>query len=343
MDLLDANDGAGEYPPSWYASAAPALKPREKLRGAVTVDVCVIGAGYTGLSAALHLARAGLDVVLLDAQRIGWGASGRNGGQVGSGLNQDQDWLEKSFGMTRARALWDMADEAKALVGALVVEHGIDCDLKTGVIHACHKQSLVGPDHACVEKLAREYGYDQITPLDRAAMLEALGTRAYHGGSLDVGAAHLNPLDYALGLAGAAARAGVRIFERSRVRGLEPDASVKVRTDEGEVSAGFALLACNGYLGGLAPPVAARVMPVNNFIIATEPLGDAMAEALIRDDVAVADSRFVVSYFRLSADRRLLFGGGESYGYRFPKDIAGMVRRRMLGIYPQLSQAASHI
>ena len=303
------------------------------LEGEVRADVCVVGGGYTGLSAALHLAEAGLDTVLIDAQRVGWGASGRNGGQVGSGQRQDQDWLEKIVGRDRARAFWDMAEEAKALVKDRIARHGIDCDLKPGVLHADHKAAHVAEHAAYVEKLRRDYGYEAITSLDRAGIEAALGTRAYHGGSLDMGAAHLHPLNFALGLASAARDAGARIFERSRA--VSAGGGV-VTTAAGAVRARHVILACNGYLGGLAPEVAARVMPINNFIVATEPLGEARARELIRDDVAVADTRFVVNYWRMSADHRLIFGGGETYGYRFPADVAGLVRPRMEGIYPQL-------
>ena len=334
-DLLTANDESGEHAPSWYAETASPIGPFPTLQGDTRADVCVVGGGYTGLSAALHLAEAGLDVVLIDAHRVGWGASGRNGGQVGSGQRQDQDWLEKTVGHDRAHALWDMAEEAKALVKDRIARHSIACDFKPGVLHADHKASHVAENAAYVEKLRRDYGYDAITALDRPGIEAALGTRAYHGGSLDTGAAHLHPLDFALGLARAARDAGVRIFERSRAVSAGGGA---VATGHGAVRARHVILACNGYLGDLAPRVAARVMPINNFIVATEPLGEAMARELIRDDVAVADTRFVVNYWRMSADHRLLFGGGETYGWRFPADIAGMVRPRMLGIYPQLRE-----
>ncbi len=336
-DLLTANDRPGEYPPSWYAATARELAPFPALEGAAEADVCVIGGGYTGLSAALHLAEAGLDVALVEAQRVGWGASGRNGGQVGSGQRRDQDWLEARFGRDRARALWDMAEEAKALVRGLVARHGIACDLRPGIVHAAHKAALVAAYHAEAEKLARDYGYAEVEPLDRAGLAALVASPGYFGGSFDRGGAHLHPLNYALGLARAAAAAGVRIFERSRVEAVGDGPRPEVRTAAGRVRARFVVVAANGYLGGLVPAVAARVMPINNFIVATEPLGEDRARALIRNDAAVADSRFVVNYFRLSADHRLLFGGGESYGWRFPRDIAGLVRPRMLGVFPQLA------
>jgi gamma-glutamylputrescine oxidase len=340
MDLLDANDRPGRYPESWYAAGAAPLEPFPPLAGEARADVCVVGGGYTGLSAALHLAEAGLDVVLLEAQRVGWGASGRNGGQLGSGQRRDQLWLERRHDRAAARLLWDMGEEAKALVRALVARHGIDCALKPGVIQAAHKPRLVAELHGEAERLSRDYGYDAISPLDREAMRAAVASGSYHGGTIDRGAGHLNPLNLALGLARAAAGAGARIHEASRATALEGRDPARVMTASGAVKARFVLLAGNGYLGQLAPEVASRVMPINNFIVATEPLGEARARALIRDDAAVADTRFVVNYFRLSEDRRLLFGGGESYGRRFPRDIAGLVRPRMLQVFPQLAKAA---
>jgi gamma-glutamylputrescine oxidase len=337
LDLLTANDRDGAYPASWYAATAAELPPFPALAGEEAADVCVVGGGYTGLSAALHLAEAGMRVVLLEAQRVGWGASGRNGGQVGSGQRRDQEWIEARFGRERARALWEMAEEAKALLRDLVARHGIGCDLRPGVVSAASRAGEVGELHAGVERLARDYGYGPLEALDRAGIEAMVGTRAYHGGVLDRGAAHLHPLNYALGLARAAAAAGVRIFERSRATSVAPG---EVQTGAGRVRAPFVVVAGNGYLGDLVPQVAARVMPINNFIVATAPLGEARARRVIRDDVAVADTRFVVNYFRLSADGRLLFGGGESYGYRFPRDIAGVVRPRMLAVFPDLADVA---
>ncbi|MER2507174.1 MAG: FAD-binding oxidoreductase [Amaricoccus sp.] len=334
LDLLTANDPTGDYPASWYAETAAASPPFSPLEGAVTADVCVIGGGYTGLSAALHLARAGFDVRLLEAARVGWGASGRNGGQVGSSQRRDQDWLEAAVGVARAHALWRLAQEARALVSELIARHAIACDLRPGVLYAHHRRAYVAESAAYAERLARDYGYESITSLDARETAEALGTEAFHGGALDRGAAHLHPLNFALGLARAASAAGVHIHEASRVTSIGPP----VRAARGEVRARYVLVACNGYLGDLVPAVAARVMPINNFIVATEPLAPELAAPLLRGDIAAADSRFVVNYWRMTPDRRLLFGGGESYGYRFPRDIAAVVGPRMRAIYPQLRE-----
>jgi gamma-glutamylputrescine oxidase len=339
MNLLYSNDRRGTYPPSWYAATASTLPEFAPLRGQTRADVCVVGAGYTGLSAALHLAEAGFDVVLLEAQRVGFGASGRNGGQLGSGQRMEQTALERLVGADDAAHLWRLAEEAKDLVKSLVARHGIDCYLKPGVAHACFSAREMAQEHAYADHLAKQYGYDQIEKLDAEGFATLCPSPAYHGGTLDMGAAHLHPLSYALGLARAASAAGVRIHEGSAVHQITRGSKLRVATDAGAVEADHLILACNGYLGGLDRKVAARVMPINNFIVATEPLGDDVVRVLTRD-VAVADTKFVVNYFRLSHDKRLLFGGGESYGYRFPKDIRATVRKPMLEIFPHLQDVA---
>jgi len=336
VNLLHANDRRGAYPASWYADTVTPLPPFPALEGAARADVCVVGAGYTGLSAALHLAEAGHDVVLLEAQRVGFGASGRNGGQLGSGQRMEQAALERLVGPDDAAHLWRLGEEAKQLVKDLVARHGIDCHLKPGVAHACFTAREMAEEHAHAAHLSERYGYDEIETLDRDAFAALCPSPAYHGGTLDLGAAHLHPLAYALGLARAARDAGVRIHEGSEVVGIDEGARVRVTTGAGHVEADHLILACNGYLGGLEPRVASRVMPINNFIVATQPLGEAASRVLTRD-VAVADTKFVINYFRLSHDGRLLFGGGESYGYRFPRDIRATVRRPMRAIFPHLA------
>lgn len=334
MNLLFANDKAGHYPASYYAATKADLAPFPALKGATRADVCIVGGGYTGLSAALHLAQRGLDVVLLEAHRVGFGASGRNGGQVGSGQRQDQDWLEKTVGKAHARQLWDLSAEAVAMVRSLITDHAMPCTFHPGIVHACFTEGEVNHARAYAEKMARDYGYDQITPLDQSGLQAILPSPVYRGGDIDHGAGHVHPLNYAVGLARAAAQAGARLHENSYVHHIQHGAKPVVQTGQGRVECNHVILAGNGYLGGLDNHVAARVMPINNFIVATEPLGDRVGEVL-RQNVAVADTKFVVNYWRLSDDNRLLFGGGESYGYRFP-DIIRTVRKPMLEVYPGL-------
>lgn len=338
MDILTANDRPGAYPASWYAASAKPLAPFPAPEGDLSCDVCVIGGGYLGLSAALHLRGRGYDVVLLEAQRVGFGASGRNGGQVGTGQRRDQDWLERTLGKGPARALWDLGLEAVALTRALVARHAPEAGWRDGIIWAAHRPRHVGAYHAYAEKLARDYGYDRMVPLDRGELQALVPSAAYHGGVLDRGSGHIHPLRFALGLARACQAAGVRLFEDARATAIRPGTPALVETARARVRARFVVLGANGYLGRLEPRVAARVMPINNFIVATRPLTEAEAAGVLNGGYAVADSRFVVNYWRLSEDNRLLFGGGESYGWRFPADIAAKVRRPLAQVYPQLRE-----
>lgn len=335
MNLLFSNDKRGEYPASWYAATATPLAPFEPLRGETRADVCIVGGGYTGLSAALHLAELGYDVALFEAHRVGFGASGRNGGQLGSGQRMDQDVLEGMVGRDTAHKLWDMGENAKSLVKSLVETHKIDCHLKPGIAEFGFGKRDVIELQDYARKLQDQYGYEHIQPLDEAEGQALCPSPVYKGGMMDWGAAHLHPLAFALGLAKAASTAGARIYELSHVHNIQNGAEAIVQTDKGRIKASHVILAGNGYLSGLNRKVAARVMPINNFIAATEPLGKEAARVL-RKDIAVADTKFVVNYFRLSHDGRLLFGGGESYGDRFPSDIKAKVRKPMTAIFPHL-------
>lgn len=335
MNLLYSNDRRGQHAPSWYTATATPQDRYKTLKGEQRADVCVIGGGFTGLSAALHLAKAGRDVILIDAQRVGFGASGRNGGQLGSGQRLQQDTLEEMLGDANARLMWELAEDAKNLVKSLIAEYKIDCHLKPGVAWTASDSKGVDALHRYTEHLQRRYGYAPIKALDYTALQAVCPSPDYKGGLLDMGAAHLHPLNFALGLAKAASAEGVRIFETSPAHDITEGPQTTVRTDAGRVIANHVVLACNGYLGGLNRNVAARVMPINNFVIATEPLGNRIDQVLPQD-VAVADGRFVVNYFRRTHDGRLLFGGGESYGYRFPSDIAAKVRKPLSVIFPKL-------
>ena len=323
------------HPPSYYAATANGEAPVTQLAGNEEADVCIVGAGYTGLSAALHLAERGYNVAVLEAERIGWGASGRNGGQLGVGQRKDQRALEETLGKEWAHRLWDLGLESNALVKDLIARHKIDCDLKPGLLHAGWKAVDAEWLKEEVGHFADEYGYTAMRYVPREEIREMVATDRYHGGILEEAGAHLHPLNYALGLARAAREKGVRIYEQSRVTEVTQTDPATLRTAGGSVCAKHVVLACNGYLGKLEPRVAGTIMPINNFIIATEPLG-ARARELIRYDLCVQDTKFVVDYYRLSADGRLLFGGGESYSPKFPNDIASFVKKPMLRVFPQL-------
>ena len=342
MDLLYANEPRGAWPDSWYVESAAPAPDRPALAGSVRADVCVIGAGYCGLSTALHLAEAGASVVVLEAQRAGWGASGRNGGQIGVGQRVEQPALDRMVDPDTARLAWEVGRDAAAKVKRLVRERGVDCALKDGVIYANHRARFDAPTREYAEYMAARHGADfRYLPPDEVA--ERIGARGLSGGIEKPSGGHLHPLDYARGLARLAEDAGAVIHELTRAAAIEgdPAAGLRVRTEGGgEVRAGRVVVAANGYLGRLLPEAGARLLPINNFVLATEPLPEARARRVLRDDVAVADSRFVVNYWRLSRDRRLIFGGGESYGWRFPRDLKGYVRARMLRLYPDLADVA---
>ncbi len=333
---LHANDRPGTYPPSWYQSTVPVRAPIPPLEADLSVDVCVIGAGYTGLSSAIHLAEFGYDVVVLDAHRVGWGASGRNGGQVGSGQRLGQDVLERNLGHDHARVLWLIAEEAKSTVRALIRKHAIRCDYRPGVAGLGQGKESARLARSRLEHLERSYGYDKLELLDDDSLAELVGSSVFRGGFIDWGAGHLHPLKFALGLADAARAIGVQLFEMSEAEAIKLGKSATVKTAKGSISANAVVIACNGYLGAFDTEIARRVMPINSFMIATEPLDESTAKRLLRRDVAAYDDRFVVNYFRKTPDHRLLFGGGESYGVRFPPDIAHKVRKRMLRIFPDL-------
>ncbi len=335
-NLLFSNDTAGEYPASWYAATAPVTPARPSLHGEHSCDVAVIGAGFTGLSAALRLREHGLNVAVLDAHRVGWGASGRNGGQLGSGQRVDQDDLERLYGHETAVRLWQLAQDSKSLVRELINAHNIDCDYCSGIVDANHKPRFAAETLNYVKKLQQSYGYQQIDYIEGQELADILGTECYGSAAVDHGAGHLHPLKYAIGLAAAVEASGGTIYESSLVESIKTCNGISIESTHGNLKAERLVLACNGYLGTLQPQVASTVMPINNYIIATEPLSPSLYESVLSNNMAVADSRFVVNYFRKSADRRLLFGGRESYGYRFPADIKRFVRTAMLQVYPQL-------
>ncbi|MDP2323462.1 MAG: FAD-binding oxidoreductase [Gammaproteobacteria bacterium] len=330
---------ADEHPASWYLATARDVTGYPPLEESVSADVCVVGAGYTGLSAALHLAGRGYSVIVLEAHKVGWGASGRNGGQMGTGQRREESELEARFGEDIARQLFRLGVAGRDLVKDLVRRHDIDCDLTPGQILCASKPAhFPGLEERAI-RLSRAYGYQEQSVLGRQELRTIVDSPLYHGGVMDSGAAHLHPLNYALGLARACVAAGVHIHESSRVTGYSGSGPVVVRTDRGEIRAQYLVLGCNAYLEGLEPGIADRIMPINNYLLATAPLGP-QASRLIADPACVHDTFFVVNYFRLSRDGRLIFGGGETYSRQFPADMKGFVRRHMLRVFPQLESAS---
>lgn len=324
-------ENTGHPEGSWYRASVPAPPRYPALDRDLSVDVGIVGGGYTGLSAALELAQKGVRVAVLEGAEVGSGASGRNGGQIHTGQRLDPQTLEGLLGEDAARQLWDMAMDARRHLDRLITDHAIDCDLRPGLIHAWHKPRFEAEDRAYADFVSDRYGYDKVFILSKAQVAAELGTEVYHGGLLDAGGGHLHPLKLAIGMARAATAAGALLFEHSRATQLD---GTVLHTARGRVTCDTVLLCGNGYMEGLDEQVDRHVMPINNFILTTAPLPDT---AILRGDHAAADSRFVVNYWRKTVDNRLLFGGGENYTPWFPKDIAGFVRRNMLKIYPQLA------
>ncbi|OYX02931.1 MAG: oxidoreductase, partial [Caulobacter vibrioides] len=317
---------------NWYAATAADLPDLPPLAGDVQTEVCIVGAGFTGLGAAMAL---GGRAIVLEAGRVGCAASGRNGGQVHTGQRRDQAWLEKTVGSDDAMALWRLAEDARAHFQALT--DVIACDWRPGMIHARHKPGGEAEDAAYVALMAERYGYDQLALISEDDLAVELGTGVYHGGLVDHGGGHVHPLKLAQGMAAQARAAGAVIYEHTRAEAWRREGGkIVVETATGRVTCDRLILSGDGSLNAMAGAACARVMPINNFIAVTAPLG-ALADEIIRSNAAVADSRFVVNYFRKTPDGRLLFGGGENYRPGFPEDIAGMVRKNLAKVYPRLA------
>lgn len=323
------------YIDSWYSASANRQFDLPALQGNETADVCVIGGGYTGLSSAIHLAQRGYRVVLLEAERVGWGASGRNGGQCTVGQRQPQETLEDMVGTEQARTLWDLSLEAVATVRGLIGQFEIQCDLKRGNLVTAAKRSDANWYRRHADHLRQHYSL-QCRFVEGDELAHLSGSNAFQGGFLEYESAHLHPLNYALGLAAAAQSLGVHIHENSRVTGYDRASPTRVNTSSGSVTAPYVVLACNGYLERLEPRIAGRIMPINNFVLATAPMTAAQQHQLNPEDLCMYDARFVVNYWKLSGDGRMLFGGGENYTRRFPADIRTFVRKYLLQLYPQL-------
>jgi gamma-glutamylputrescine oxidase len=320
---------------SYYQATANAQISCQSLKGDVSADVCVIGAGYTGLSAALELAQAGYKVVVLEAEKIGYGASGRNGGQVCTGFSSGQQKIVNQMGKGDAVKCFALAEEAKALLKQRIADHAIDCDLTWGYLHCVPKPHQVDELKVWRNEY-EELGVTGMTLFDKKQLEQKLGSTIYHGALRESDAGHLHPLNYCLGLARAAIKAGAVIHEDSRVTDVDTGNNPSATTASGKVSAKFMVIAGNAYLGRTVKKLYGRVMPVASYIIATEPLGENRAKALIADNEAVANTNFIVDYYRRSKDHRMLFGGRASYSTVEPPSLATYMRPRMTSVFPQL-------
>ena len=329
---------------SYYADSANLQLSYPRLEGETEADVCVVGAGLAGLSAAIELADRGYSVVVLEAETVGWGASGRNGGQIISGLACDQSVIEKALGFDAARKVWDVTIEALDLVRARVQRFDIQCDLVDGFLGVAVGERKGSALRAWYEGMAKRYQYDSDTEwIEPHALHQWIDSPRFHSGYHDRRSGHLHPLNYTLGLARGAQGLGVKIFEHSPVQAMTKGEPALLQTGHGSVKARFVVLAGNMYLPevapGLAPVLAKRIMPVGTYIVGTEPLDPALTAELIPTQSAVCDSNFVLDYFRFSADNRMLFGGRVSYSTMTPPNLKEDMHKRMKRVFPQLASA----
>ncbi|MDL0440329.1 NAD(P)/FAD-dependent oxidoreductase [Stutzerimonas frequens] len=325
------------YPASYYAATVNMTKERPTLQEAKQTDVCVIGAGYTGLSTALFLLEKGFSVTVLEAAKVGFGASGRNGGQIVNSYSRDLDSIERSVDSSAAKLIGQMAFEGGRIIRERVARYNIQCDLKDGGVFAALSQKQM--HHLEAQKaLWERYGYHQLELLDEQGIKRVVASDRYIGGMLDKQGGHIHPLNLALGEAAAVESLGGVVYENSPAVRIERGEQPLIHTPTGNVRAKFVVVAGNAYLGDLIPELAAKSMPCGTQVIATEPLDDELARSLLPQDYCVEDCNYLLDYYRLSADKRLIYGGGVVYGARDLADIESIIHPKMLKTFPQLAK-----
>lgn len=328
--------GSGEHVASYYAHSANAAPDRPPLSETVETDICVVGAGYTGLSAAITLAEKGYKVVVLEGAKVGWGASGRNGGQIVNGLNASLQSINKRFGPDTATFVASVVQEGGEIIRDRVKRYNIDCDLKdNNIFVALNAKHMQGLEERV--KVWEGYGLRFQEILSKAQLQDHVRCDLYVGGVVDHSGGHMHPLNLALGEAAAFESLGGVVYEGSPVLRVDDKAQRPViETPAGKVIADKVVLCGNAYLGHVVPSLTWRVMPVSTQVMATKPLGEALAHSLLPSDSCVEDVRYILDYYRLSADKRLLFGGGTVYGGQDPQDIKAKLTRNMAKVFPQL-------
>ncbi|WP_347506425.1 NAD(P)/FAD-dependent oxidoreductase [Pseudomonas anguilliseptica] len=323
------------YPQSYYAASANPVPPRPELNAEVETDVCIVGAGYTGLSTAIALLENGFKVSIVEAAKVGFGASGRNGGQIVNSYSRDIDVIERSVGPKQAKLLGDMAFEGGRIIRERIAKYNIQCDLKNGGVFAANT-----PKHMkhleSQKKLWERYGHTQLELMDAKRIREVVDSDVYVGGMLDMSGGHIHPLNLALGEAAAVESLGGVIYEQSPAIRIDRGANPVVHTPNGRVKAKFVVVAGNAYLGNLIPELSAKSMPCGTQVITTEPLSAELAKSLLPQDYCVEDCNYLLDYYRLTSDKRLIFGGGVVYGARDPANIEAIIRPKMLEAFPQL-------
>ncbi|BAN49373.1 FAD-binding oxidoreductase [Metapseudomonas resinovorans] len=323
------------YPQSYYAFSANPVPARPELQGETETDVCVIGAGYTGLSTALFLLENGFKVTVLEAAKVGFGASGRNGGQIVNSYSRDIDSIERSTNAKNAKLMGDMAFEGGRIIRDRIKKYNIQCDLKDGGVFAAFTKKQMAHLES-QKKLWERFGHTQLELLDAKGIRNVAATDNYIGGMLDMSGGHIHPLNLALGEAAAIESLGGVIHEQSPATRIDRGANPVVHTPKGRVKAKFVVVAGNAYLGGLVPELAGKSMPCGTQVITTEPLSEEVARSLLPQDYCVEDCNYLLDYYRLSGDNRLIYGGGVVYGARDPANIEAIIRPKLLKTFPQL-------
>ena len=331
MNLRPAN--------SWYEATAQRGPAQPALAGDIEADVCVVGAGIAGCSTAIHLAERGYRVVLLEAERVGYGASGRSGGQIIPGYASSMAKLVNQLGPADAKRLWDFSTESVELTRDLIERNRIDCNLAWGHLHVGIKPRQRDELKEWQHEQEDDFGYRKLRFLERDEVAEWIASKRYIAGLYDSGAGHLHPLRYTIGLGQAAIAAGVKLHENSRVTSIDYGPTVTVRTGQGSVRAKFLALCANVGHVDLSRRLARKLIGIASYIVATKPLGEERAKSLLRDNIAVADVNWIIDYYRRSPDHRLLFGGRVSYSGLDPLGTERATRQRMLNVFPQLADA----
>ena len=324
---------------SFYRSSVVDFNSIDKLNSDLSADICVIGGGLTGISSALNLSNNGYSVVLCEARKIGWGASGRNGGQLGAGMRKDQFTIEKKLGKNHSKELWNMSLEAVSDVKKLINENNIDCNLVKGVMSTACFSKDIDEYKFELEYMSKNYNFDGYKFFNNSEIKKEISSEIYLAGLLNTYSYHLNPLKLTIGLAKLIQKNKVKIFEDTPVVKIsEKKDVIKVFTQKGVIQSNKVVVACNGYLDNLLGSRKDKFIPINNYMVATEPLGEDKAREIIRNNYAVCDTRFIIDYYRFSEDWRMIFGGGETFTSNFVKDAKIFVKKRMIKVFPQLEK-----
>lgn len=322
---------------SFYRSSVEDLNSQDQLTSDIDVDICIIGGGLTGISSAINLSKKGYSVILCEARKIGWGASGRNGGQLGIGMRKDQFTIEKKLGLRHAKELWSLGLEAVEDVKNLIKENEIDCHLVNGVMSTACFEKDIDEYKFEIEHMAKNYDFEGYKFFNKEKIREEINSKMYLAGLLNSGSYHLNPLKLTLGLAKVAQKNNVKIFENTPIEKIREEGDrVQVVSKKGLIRANQVVVACNGYLDSILGSKKNKFMPINNYVVATEPLGEKRAREIIKNNYAVCDTRFIIDYYRFSEDWRMIFGGGETFTSNFVKNATSFVSKRMIKVFPQL-------